>query len=336
MSQLSPAATNGQAVPQAPPAAPQAPARNPPAAAGVAGEREIPIAAIDPDPDQPRKEFDPERHEDMKGSLRDHSLLYAVVVYLVVATGRFRIIDGERRWRAAKDLGWATIRARVLQEPPDEIKRRELLLVCNEQRQDLPEIERGLACYDYMRLTGCSARELARKLGKNVSTITRAVKLAQNLSSSAYLRERVRSGTLPPSITQELLALSGDDARHAIAAQYPDPLKTRAEVAAAVKASKNGRADAGTAGFACEEGGVKLAVSWAKGVPDAQALTGVENALKSVLKDLAAQKQRGVTHWKNFLDKKAKAARRQADLAEAQKALARVANPPTERSTVDG
>lgn len=252
-----PASTNGPAPLAALPARERSPGFDP--AVGDAEERTVPVVETDPPPNQPRKEFDPERDEELKASLHEHGQLNAIIVYRDPATRRYCIIAGERRWRAAKALGWTTIRARILTEPPDEAKCRFLMLVDNDSRTDLSDIERGVAYAEIISLTGCSARELAQKVGKNVSTVTRAVQRAQGLS--VYLRERVQAGTLPPSIAQELLALPSDDARHAIARQYPDPLKTRAEVIAAVKAAKSGHSAAAPSGFSCEECGVKIALS---------------------------------------------------------------------------
>jgi ParB/RepB/Spo0J family partition protein len=303
-----------------------------PAIAGDAEERDIPIDETGPAPDQPRKYFDPERDEEMQAGLQEFGQINAILVYLSQEPPNYRIIAGERRWRAAKALGWKTIRARVLKEVPDDARRRLLMIVDNEQRVDLSAIERGLIYRDYMTRYGLTATAFSRQIGKSIAAITRDVKLAQCLTPPA-LMDRVQAGTLPPSIAQELRSLPDDDARLAIASQYPQPLKSRAEVIAAIKSVKNGHSISATSGFNCEEGGIKFAISWASGTADAQALTQVENALRIVLKDLAAQKHRGVAHWRNFLQKKAQASKKAAALAEAQRDLANVANPTPERST---
>src|SRR5579884_974247 len=135
-----------------------------PATAGDAEERDIPVAEIGPEPDQPRKYFDEERDKELEDSIREHGQLNAIIVYLTTVPPRYRLLAGERRWRIFRRLGKATIRARVLKEPPDDGKRRELMLIDNELRQDLTDIERGLAYLDFMTRTGCTASALAQKV----------------------------------------------------------------------------------------------------------------------------------------------------------------------------
>ncbi len=141
------------------------------AAPGAAEEREVPVADIDPD-DNARKHFDAEQTRALADNIAAHGLLNAVIIYRHPQSGRFRLVAGERRWRAVHLLGWKTVRARVLTEPPNDATRRELALIDNEQRQDLSDIERGLAYLGYMTATGSTASALANKLGKHVSTVT--------------------------------------------------------------------------------------------------------------------------------------------------------------------
>lgn len=313
----SPTPINGQAPPPAIPAAVTA------ALVCDAEEREVVVANIDPK-DNARKYFDPEQLNALADNIAVHGLLNALIIYLPPESGRFRLIAGERRLRAVQLLGWKTVRCRVLKEPPDESKRRELALIDNVHREGLSDIELGLEVLGHITQTGSTATALAQKIGKHVSTLTRAMQLAQKLPGD--LHDLIRSGKLPPFAARHLTHLPDDDSKRRFAALYCEgKVKTAAELAAAIK-SGNGTAAATQAGFSCEESGVRIAVLW-NGNSDTQALTQVENALRIVLKDLAGQKQRGVEHFKTFLEKKAKAAKKAAELKAAQDALAGLANP---------
>lgn len=313
MTSPSPDQTNGHVVPQAFSLAP--------AAAGEVEERKIPVAETGPSPSQPRKYFDPERAHELMASLQEHGLLNAIIVYPSTVPPRYRIIAGERRWRAANALGWTTIRARVLKERPADDRLWELQLMDNE-RQDLSDIERGLAYLDFMSRTGCTASALAQRLGKgkSVSSITRPVALIRKLP------EEVRAlvgQKLPPTVAEKLTsnALSDEEKKRFTSLYIEGKIKSGDELAAAIRAAKNGQAAGGTTGFTRDESGVKIAVTWCSGAADAQALANVENALRLLVKDLAAQKHRGLTHWKEFLEKKAKAARKASELKAAHDAL---------------
>ena len=311
-----PAKPNSHVVPEAIPASP--------ARARDAEEREIPLAETAPRPGQPRKYFDPERAKELAASLQEHGLLNAIIVYPSPVPPSYRIIAGERRWRAANALGWKTIRARVLKGPLDEARLSEMMLIDNDQRQDLSDIERGVAYLDHRALTGCTASALAQMIGKPVSTVTRAEALVKKLPQD--LRALI-GPELPPSIAGLLTSLPDDDAKRHFAGLYREgKVRTGKELSAAIKAAKNGHVTSGTAGFSCEENGIKIACYWSSDIPDPQALANVENVLRILLKDLAGQKHRGLTHWKHFLEKKAKAARKASELKAAQDALARHGN----------
>ena len=285
-----------------------------PAASGDAEEREIPLSEIDPDPDQPRKYFSESEELALVDSLATHGQQIAGSAYRNPETGRYRLIDGERRWRAIRRLGWKTMRLRVFKEPPDKFKRSQLQLVSFDQHKDLTLVERDIAYEDHITLVGATATALAKTVGKSVSTVTRAIQRAQSIAPA--LKERFRAGTLPPDILQELLTLSGD-AQLAIAKQYPNPLRNKADVKAAIKAAKKGQAAAPDV-FTCDEEGCKIAVTVLPGGN----LTTVQTALKVVLEDLRKHGQRGMEHWQTFLAKKKTHAKKAAALAAAQSELA--------------
>jgi ParB/RepB/Spo0J family partition protein len=290
--------------------------------------QEIPLELLDDD-DNPRTHSDDEQDRALAKSIATHGLFNPVTVYRDPESKRFKLArGGGRRSRACLLLGWKNIPAFVLGAPPDEINRRESALIENEQRQDLSDIERGLAYLDYMTRTGCTASALAEKLCKSVSTITRAVALIRKLPED--LREAVGS-EFPSSVAEKLTSLPDDDAKRHFAALYREgKVKSGAELAAAIRAAKTGQAAGGLAGFSCEEQGVRISVTWTSGATEAnseQPPAAVEQALKTLLKDLREQGHRGLEPFKQFLNKKARTAKKAAELAAAQDALARHSTP---------
>ncbi len=301
-----------------------------PAAAVTPAEEHIILVEHIDAGENPRKYFDPEKIRLLADNIAAHGLLNALIVYRDPTTGRYVLIAGECRLRAVRDvLGWKEVRARVLHDPPDEATRAELALIDNE-RQDLSDIERGLAYQAYLRRHGATASHLAKKLSMAVSTVTRCIKIAAGLPQD--LQERVQGRTpppLPPAVARELLFLPDDDAKRAIARLYPDTLKTRAEVVAAVRAARNGRGPvAAPETFTAQEGGVKIQVT----LPAGQGPADAEAALQVLLKDLRPFSKRTLGEFKQFLAAKATAARKAAELAAAQGVLSdRLNGTPSRR-----
>lgn len=283
--------------------------------AGEAEERELPVADIDPEGNA-RKHFDAEQLQALADNIAGHGLLNALIVYRDPETSRYRLIAGERRLRAVRLLRWPAVRARILKDRPDEAARRELALIDNLQRQDLSDIELGLECLDYIRRNTSTASALALKLGKHVSTVTRAVQLAQKLP--ADLHDLIRGGQLSPFAARHLIRLPDDDTKRRFARLYAEgKVKTAAELAAAIKQG-DGMAAPATAGFTAEEGGVRIAVSLGSG----KGLAAVEAALRALLKDLRDHGNKGVAYFQDYLARKAVAAKKAAEAQAAHDALA--------------
>lgn len=103
----------------------------------------VPLQLIDPNPNQPRKVFNREKLEELKHSLNEKGLIEPIVLR-TKDSDRYEIICGERRWRAAKELGWLDIPA-VIREVSDENEAFELALLENIQRSDLTPVEEAEA-----------------------------------------------------------------------------------------------------------------------------------------------------------------------------------------------
>jgi ParB family chromosome partitioning protein len=135
--------------------------------------RELPVADIEPNRYQPRRAFDSEALEELKRSLASTGLLQPVVVRQT--QGGYELVAGERRWRAARDLGWKRIPGVV--RDVDDRTLLTLALVENLQRASLSPIDEAEG---YDRLTrdfGLSQSDVAEKVGRDRSTVANAIRL---------------------------------------------------------------------------------------------------------------------------------------------------------------
>lgn len=171
--------------------------------------REIPIADIDPNLSQPRKEFDKDSLEQLAESIRQAGILQPI---LVVENGtRYRIIAGERRYRAARIAGLETIPciARSLTEE----QQMEAALIENLQREDLNPIEEAQAIRNLIQQCGYTQEEAAKRLGKSrpaVANLLRLLTLPESILNMVVAGElsaghaRVLAGVSPESRQLEL------------------------------------------------------------------------------------------------------------------------------------
>jgi ParB family chromosome partitioning protein len=172
------------------------------------GVKVIPVERIDSNPEQPRLAFDQSTLEELAASIREHGVLQPILVR-PLPEGRFQLIAGERRWRASKIAGMATIPALV--EDIDDATAMEISIIENLQREDISPLDEA-AMYDRMiREHGYSIRRLAEKLGKD----------------KGYLENRLRLADAPVEV-RELVSLRKDTLSHAYELmKVADPRKRR-------------------------------------------------------------------------------------------------------------
>ncbi len=166
----------------------------PAAAPPRAGEsvQELPIDLIDPNPFQPRHDFDPAELAELAGSIKSQGLLQPVTVRPSPASpGRYQLIAGERRLRACRDLGLSTIKA-IVREVEDR-QMMELSLVENLLRTDLNEIEVAEALLNLMNQYAYTTTRLAEVLGKSRPAVSNTLRL---LELPRGVQELIRRGTL--------------------------------------------------------------------------------------------------------------------------------------------
>jgi ParB family transcriptional regulator, chromosome partitioning protein len=162
----------------------------------------LPIEAVERNPDQPRKHFDEPRLAELVASIREHGVIEPI---LVRREGRsYRILAGERRWRAAQRAGLREIPAVVREASEREAF--ELALVENLQREDLNAIEEAEAYQLLLTDHALTQEQVAARVGKERSTVANALRL---LRLPEEVRDAVRDGRLDMGHARALLGLSG-------------------------------------------------------------------------------------------------------------------------------
>lgn len=182
---------------------PPAPVESFPTATGVDTPTQVSLADIDPNPFQPRREFDEIELANLADSLREHGLLQPITVRR--AGHRFQLIAGERRLRAASMADWQQIPVRVVEA--DDRQLVELAIVENLQRKDLNPLEKAASFQRYLEQYHCTQEELARRLQLDRSTIANLIRL---LELPLGVQDALRSGTITQGHARALLPL-GDE-----------------------------------------------------------------------------------------------------------------------------
>ncbi len=141
---------------------------------GSSNLNEIPISQIEPNPDQPRREFDATALQELATSIRAVGIIAPITVR-EVAPDHYQIIAGERRWRASQMAGVSTIPAYVRTVEDENIM--ELALVENIQREDLNSIEIALAYQHLAETTGMTQERIAERVGKSRTAVTNYMRL---------------------------------------------------------------------------------------------------------------------------------------------------------------
>jgi len=179
------------------------------------GVRHVPVSRIDANPDQPRITFEQSALDELSASIKEHGILQPVLLRPFGLAGRYQLIAGERRWRAAKLAGLDSIPAMI--EEIDDDTALEIAIIENLQREDLSPLEEA-TMYDRMvKEHGYSIRRLAQKLGKD----------------KGYLENRLRLADAPEEIRQ-LVSLRKDTLSHAYELMKVEDPKKRRRLAAQV------------------------------------------------------------------------------------------------------
>ena len=146
----------------------------PESSAGGPELRELDVTQIEPNPDQPRAKFDVAALDALAGSIGAVGLLQPLIVR-PLEDGRYELVAGERRWRAAQKAGIDRVPAVVRTSPEDE--RLQAALIENMVREDLNPVEEARACAALVDDLGISKEELARRVGRSRAAISNLVRL---------------------------------------------------------------------------------------------------------------------------------------------------------------
>lgn len=178
---------------------------------GHTSVRTVPLDRIDPNPQQPRMTFDEDTLRELAASITEHGVLQPILIR-PGDEGRYQLVAGERRWRAARIAGLREIPALI--EEIDDDTALEISIIENLQREDLSPLDEALM---YERMTtdhGYSLRRLAQKLGKD----------------KGYIENRLRLADAPAEIKQ-LVSLRKDTLSHAYELLKVDDPKKRRKLA---------------------------------------------------------------------------------------------------------
>lgn len=175
--------------------------------------REVPIDAVRPNPKQPRQVFDEHAMSELAHSIREFGLMQPIVVR-ETGRGRYELVMGERRWRAAEEAGLRHIPAIVRQTTDDAMLRDALLE--NIHRVQLNPLEEAAAYQQLLEEFGVTHEELADRLGRSRPAITNTIRL---LKLPVAVQRRVAAGVLSAGHARALLALDDPGAQEELAAR---------------------------------------------------------------------------------------------------------------------
>ena len=166
--------------------------------------QQLPIYKVEPNPDQPRQDFDEEELQALADSIAVHGIIQPLTVR-ETPNGYYQIIAGERRWRAARMANLSDVPAVIIEA--DDKKAMELALIENLQRQDLNPLEEALGYQTLMNEYGLTQEEAAGRVGKSRPAVANALRL---LGLCPEVQERVRKGELSAGHARAILQLKSE------------------------------------------------------------------------------------------------------------------------------
>ena len=168
---------------------------------GSSNLNEIPIGQIEPNPDQPRREFDQTAMQELASSIQNMGII-APITLRQVAPDRYQIIAGERRWRASQMAGLTSIPAYIRTVEDENVM--ELALVENIPREDLNAIEIALAYEHLAETTGMTQEKISERVGKSRTAVTNYMRL---LKLPAQIQMALKNHEIDMGHARALLSL---------------------------------------------------------------------------------------------------------------------------------
>lgn len=179
--------------------------------AELTGENEtakkIKVSMIEPHPNQPRKMFDKEQLQELADSIAEHGVIQPIIV-VNGENGYYRIIAGERRWRASKIAGLTEIPAII--RDYSEVQAAEIALIENLQREDLNPIEEAMGYKSLIDRFGLTQDKISERVGKSRSNVANMLRL---LNLDPEIQSLVQSGKISAGHARALLAIASREQR---------------------------------------------------------------------------------------------------------------------------
>ena len=166
--------------------------------------QKLPIYKVEPNPDQPRQDFDEEELQALADSIEIHGVIQPLTVR-EMANGYYQIIAGERRWRAARKANLSEVPVVIIEA--DDKKAMELALIENLQRQDLNPVEEALGYQTLMEEYGLTQEDAAKRVGKSRPAVANALRL---LGLTHQVLEKLRAGELTAGHARAILQLKNE------------------------------------------------------------------------------------------------------------------------------
>lgn len=161
----------------------------------------VPITSVSPNPNQPRKSFNPDSISELAESIKSQGIIQPLLVEEIVP-GKYSIIAGERRFKAAQEAGLKKIPVIVRQLT--ELERIQMSLIENIQRENLNPIEEATAYQYLMQRSGMTQEEVSEKVGKSRSTIANSIRL---LGLNDEIKDDIISGNITAGHARAILSL---------------------------------------------------------------------------------------------------------------------------------
>ena len=166
--------------------------------------RTLPVYKVEPNPGQPRQDFDEEELQALADSIAEHGIIQPLTVR-DLNNGYYQIIAGERRWRAARMAGLSEVPVVVVEA--DDRKAMELALIENLQRQDLNPVEEALGYRSLMEDFGMTQEEAAHRVGRSRPAVANSLRL---LGLCPAVLERLRKGELTAGHARAVLTIKSE------------------------------------------------------------------------------------------------------------------------------
>lgn len=202
-------------------------------ASGESDLQTLPLREIEPDKDQPRKTFESEALNELAKSIQEHGLLQPIVVR-PSPSGGYKIVAGERRWRASRQAGLSEIPV-IIRDISDQ-EAIELALIENLQREDLDPVEEAMGYKQLMERCGLTQEQAAERLARSRSAVANSLRI---LHLPVALLDMLKTGELSAGHAKAILSIP-DDGRKVEAAQaiLDEKLNVRQAEALAKKLQK--------------------------------------------------------------------------------------------------